>query len=535
MIADYVIVGAGAAGCALANRLSEDPAVRVVLIEAGGHDRSPLIHAPGGLMPLLISGKHSWNFRSAPQEQLNGRSMFLPRGKVLGGGSSINGMIYDRGTPGDYDGWAALGNRGWSYADVLPYFKRAETYHPDRTSEWHGGDGPVQIGRPGVENPLAEAFLEAGRQAGYPYNPDTNGRDRLGFGPVDMFVHRGRRSSAAVAYLRPAKNRRNLTVITQAHVSKVLVDAGQAKGVAMTDRTGAREIRATREVIICAGGIASPHLLMLSGIGDAAHLKAVGIAPVHHLPGVGQNLQDHLSVYIKQAATQPVSLYRHVSPIAAAMAFANYVAFRKGPLASSGMETVAYVRTRPDVVEPDAKLSFMLAVMNDELTGLMPRHGFAAHVCVVRPKSRGTVSLGSADPFAAPIIDHRYLSDPQDLVDLRNAIRVTRDIFGRPAFDPYRGEELQPGASVASDEQIDAFIRGNANADYHTSGTCKMGSDPMAVVDADLRVLGIRGLRVADTSIMPTLVGGNTNMPAIMIGEKAADLIRNRASRAVAA
>jgi len=531
MKADYVVVGAGAAGCALANRLSEDPRNTVILIEAGGSDRSPLIHAPGGLMPLLISGKHSWNFKSTPQQQLNGRTMFLPRGKVLGGGSSINGMIYDRGTPGDYDGWAALGNQGWAFEDVLPYFKRAETYHPDPSAAFHGASGPVHISRPGVENPLAEAFLRAGQEAGYPYNPDTNGADRLGFGPIDMFVHRGRRSSAAVAYLRPAKMRRNLTTITQAHVIKIVVQDGRAKAVSLIGRSGVQQIDATKEIIICAGGIVSPQLLMLSGIGDEAHLRARGIKPVLHLPGVGQNLQDHLSVYIKQAATQPVSMYRHVSPINAMIAFANYVAFRKGPLASSGMETVGYVRTRPDVAEPDAKLSFMLAVMNDELTGLMPRHGFAAHVCVVRPKSRGTVTLLSADPLAAPAIDHRYLTDPQDIVDLRNAIRVTRDIFGRPAFDQFRGEELQPGASVASDEQIDAFIRQNANADYHTSGTCKMGSDPMAVVDAQLRVRGIDALRVADTSIMPTLVGGNTNMPAIMIGEKAADLIQNRSAR----
>ena len=459
---------------------------------------------------------------------MNDRILFLPRGKVLGGGSSINGMIYDRGTPSDYDRWAALGNSGWSYADVLPYFKRAENYEPGGDALLHGHSGPVRISRPGVHNPLAKAFLQACEQAGYPYNDDTNGAAREGAGPVDMFVSAGRRWSAATAYIKPFRSRSNLDVRLGAHVLKILVENGRAVGVRVREKGQDLDLRADGEVILCGGGINSPQLLMLSGIGDASTLSQLGINPVSNLPGVGQNLQDHLSLYVKQAVTQSVSHYQYVSPLKGALALGQYLVLRKGPLASTGMEAVAYIRSQPNVTEPDIKLSLVLALMNDELTGLMPRHGFMAHVCVVRPHSRGQVTLASPDPQAAPVVDHRYLSDARDMVDFRNGIKMCRRIFGQAAFDPYRGDELSPGPSVQTDNEIDAFIRANANADYHTAGTCKMGSDDDSVVDARLRVRGIGGLRVADTSVMPTLVGGNTNMPAIMSGEKAADLIRDR-------
>jgi choline dehydrogenase len=524
---DYIIIGGGTAGCVLANRLSADPQNRVLLLEAGGKDSNPLIHAPGALFPLLLSGSHSWNYVSAQQKNLENRTLFLPRGKVLGGGSSINGMIYDRGAASDYDSWAQLGNRGWSYSDVLPYFKRAESFGRG-ADEWHGGEGPLKVSRPGIRNPLARAFVEAGQQAGYAYNDDSNGASREGFGPIDITACNGRRSSAASSYLRPARSRRNLSVLTHAHVTRILFEGRRAVGVSYQRHGRLETARARREIVLSAGAIASPHILLLSGVGDQAQLAEHGIPVVAHLTGVGRNLQDHLSVYVKMRATQPVSLYSHVHPLRAAIAFGKYIFLRSGPLATTGMEAVGYVRTRRELLQPDVKLTLVLVLVKDDATGLMPEHGFAAHVCVVRPESRGEIRLGSADPTGPPIIDQNYLDAPSDLTGLRDAIRLTRGIFSQPAFDPYRGEELQPGAAVVSDDEIETFIRTRANADYHTAGTCKMGSDAGAVVDPQLRVHGLERLSVADASIMPTLVGGNTNMAAIMIGEKASDLVLGR-------
>lgn len=521
---DYVIVGGGSAGCVLANRLSADPSIRVALVEAGGHGRSPLIRAPGGLLPIMLSGAYQWRYLSAPQHHLDDRVLFLPRGKVLGGGSSINGMVYCRGTASDYDGWAQAGNVGWSFADVLPYFRRAETYEPGEDA-WHGGSGPLRIGRPRVKHPLARAFVAAGGEAGYPYNDDSNGAMREGFGPVDVTASHGVRSSTAAAYLRPVRNRANLTIITGAQTTRVLFDGKRATGIAYRKGGAEHLLYADREVILSAGAINTPQLLMLSGIGPAAHLLEHGITPRADLPGVGQNLQDHLAIAVKHRSLQPISMFKYFSPIRGMMALGQYILFRKGPLADPGMEAIAFVKSDPALDEPDIKFHFVMALYKNNGREMTPEHGFFAHINVARPESRGSVRLASADPSAPPVIDQNYMASAADRHVLRRGVRIARDVFAQKAFDPYRGEELAPGADIVTDEALDTFIRANAEADYHSVGTARMGSDAMAAVDAELRVHGVEGLRVVDASIMPRIIGGSTNMPTIMIAEKAADMI----------
>jgi choline dehydrogenase len=523
---DYVIVGAGSAGCVLANRLSADPAITVAVLEAGGNDNSPLIRAPGGLLPIMMAGLHAWRYQTVPQTHLDNRTLYSPRGKVLGGSSSINGMVYDRGTPSDYDGWAAAGNAGWSFAEVLPYFKKAENFQP-HADQLHGTFGPVQVSRPGVKHPLSKAWIAAGEAMGLPYNDDTNGLAREGFGPVDLTVGAGRRSSSASAYLPSAVRRRrsNLTILTGAHATRIVFDGVRAKGVAYVAGGQSEEVQALREVIVCSGALNSPQLLMLSGIGDGDHLREHDIAVKLDLKGVGRNLQDHLAGAVRFACSVPISLYNYMSPIQGALALGRYVFTRTGPLASAGLETVAYVNSRDGLPEPDLKLLFALALYQNNGREFIRRHGFFAHINVVRPASRGRISLASADPLAAPAIDPNFLAEDTDLIGLREGIKIARAVFGQKAFDPYRDEEIAPGPFVNSDAEIDDYIRARAEADYHSVGTCKMGSDTMAVVDSRLRVHGTDGLRVVDASVMPTLVGGNTNMPVIMIAEKAADLI----------
>jgi choline dehydrogenase len=461
---------------------------------------------------------------------MDGRRLYCPRGRVLGGSSSINGMAYVRGHARDYDRWAQGGLRGWGYAHVLPYFKRAET-RAQGGDDYRGEGGPLHVTAGACRNPLYRAFIEAGREAGYPLTADMNGYRQEGFGPMDMTVGAGRRWSAARAYLDPARRRPNLAVRTGALVRRIRFEGSRATGVEYLRRGRPKEVRAEREVILAGGAINSPQLLMLSGVGDADHLRPLDVPLVAHLPGVGRNLQDHVEIYVQHACTQPISLYGAQNPWSKLRIGLEWIFLKRGLGASSHFEAGAFIRSRPGIEHPDLQYHFLPIAMNYDGSKAQNMHGFQAHVGPMRPTSVGRIRLLAADPREPPSILFNYLSTEGDREEMRAAVRLTRELFAQRAFDPYLGPELAPGPEVATDAEIDAFVRARAESAYHPCGTCRMGleSDPSAVVDGECRVRGIEALRVVDASIMPSIVSGNLNAPTIMVAEKAADLIRGRA------
>lgn len=521
MEADYVIVGAGSAGCALAYRLTE-AGKSVIVIEYGGSDAGPFINMPGALSYPMNMKRYDWGYQSEPEPHLGSRRLVCPRGKVIGGSSSINGMIYVRGHAQDYDHWRDSGADGWGYADVVPYFIRMENWHGG-DSAWRGSDGPLHVTKARGENPLVQAFVRAGQEAGYGFTGDYNGQRQEGFGAFDMTVWQGKRWSAASAYLKPAMKKGCRLV--RGLAKHVVFDGHRAVGVAVDDT-----VIKGGEIVLAASAINSPKLLMLSGIGPAQHLQDQGIPVLVDRPGVGENLQDHLELYVQMEAVQPVSLYKYWSLLGKAYVGARWLFTKTGPGASNQFEACGFIRSRAGVSYPDIQYHFLpLAVRYDGQTAATG-HGFQAHVGPMRSPSRGSVKLRSTDPGEAPTIRFNYMSTEQDWQDFRTAIRLTREIFSQPAFNDLAGKELQPGAHAQSDEALDEVIRQHSESAYHPCGTCKMGrrDDPMAVVDAHGKVIGVQGLRVADSSIFPRITNGNLNAPSIMTGEKMADHILGR-------
>lgn len=526
--ADFVIIGSGSAGSAMAYRLSEDGKHSVIVVEFGGSDIGPLIQMPSALSIPLNMSLYDWGFASEPEPHLGGRVLATPRGKVIGGSSSINGMVYVRGHARDFDHWAEEGATGWGFADVLPYFKRMEDSNGGEDG-WRGKSGPLHVQRGSRSNPLYSAFVEAGRQAGFELTNDYNGAKQEGFGPMEQTIHGGRRWSAASAYLRPALRRKNVSLV-KGFARRVIIENQRATGVEIESRRQIQTIKARREVIIAASSINSPKILMLSGIGPAAHLRENGIQMVADRPGVGHNLQDHMELYIQQESTKPITLNSVLNPFSKALIGAQWLFFKSGLGATNHFEAAAFVRSQAGVDYPDIQYHFIPAAVRYDGKAAAKAHGFQAHVGPMRSKSRGSVTLRSPDPLSKPVIRFNYMSHPDDWTEFRHCIRLTREIFGQKAFDAYRGKEISPGSHVQSDDDLDAFIRDHAESAYHPCGTCKMGrtDDPMSVVDPECRVIGVDGLRVADSSIFPRVTNGNLNAPSIMTGEKAADHILGR-------
>ncbi len=520
---DYIIVGAGSAGCVLANRLSADPAVSVCLLEAGPRDWSPLIHAPAGVAAILPTRHVNWAFHTVPQPGLGGRLGYQPRGKVLGGSSSINGMIYIRGHQSDYDDWANLGCEGWGFRDALPYFRKSQKHHKG-ASEFHGGEGELYVGQ--IEAHAAtHAFIEAAQQAGHRYNADFNGVEQEGVGQYDVTIREGRRWSTATAFLKPVRERTNLTVLTGAHAERVLLQGKQAIGVQVNHKGRSTELKARKEVLLSAGAFGSPQLLMLSGIGPAAELKPQGIAIRHELPGVGRNLQDHPDVVLGYKSTDNSLLgYSVGGSLKISAALGHYLARKRGPLASNFAEGGGFLKTDATLTRPDIQLHSVVSLLDDHNRKLHWGHGFSCHVCVLRPKSIGSVGLQSPDPAAPPRIDPNFLGHEDDVQTLLKGYRMTREILAQSPMARFGLKDVFSDG-LHSDEQLIELLRRRTDSIYHPVGTCKMGRDEWAVVDGQLRVHGIQGLRVVDASVMPTLVGGNTNAPSIMVAERAAEWI----------
>jgi choline dehydrogenase len=491
-----------------------------------------MIHMPAGIPALLgKKNKHNWYYDTEGQLHLNNRKLYWPRGKGWGGSSSINGMIYIRGHARDYDHWRQMGCEGWSFSDVLPYFKRAEA-NENGGDAFHGGDGPLRVSSGRSANPLFRAFVRAGIEAGHPETRDFNGAQQEGFGPYQLTIHEGKRWSAARGYLTPILGRKNLTIESEAHVAKILFENKRAVGVEFVQDGKTVQARASREVLLCGGAVNTPQVLLLSGIGDPEVLNRFGIPVIEALKGVGRNLQDHLDCSIQYESSQPITLYSQANKLAALKTGLQYMLFGTGLASGQGLESGAFLKSRPDLETPDLQFHFIAALMYDHTRRKADRHGFMAHVCQLRPESRGYISIKSADPTMAPLIQPNYLEAEEDRRALREGVKLARELFAQEAFDPYRGPELMPGAHVTKDEQIDAFIRRTAETIYHPVGSAKMGRDADSVVDPSLKVYGVDGLRVVDASVMPSLVSGNTNAPTIMIAEKAADMILSRSAPA---
>ena len=528
--ADYIIIGSGSAGATIAYRLGENPNHSIMVLEFGGSDAGPLIQMPAALSYPMNMPQYDWGYKAEPEDSLNGRALVCPRGKVIGGSSSINGMIYVRGNAGDYDHWAESGAHGWSYADVLPYFRRMETSHGGE-APWRGTDGPLHITRGPRDNPLHDAFVKSAEAAGYEAVPDYNGYRQEGFGPADMTVWKGRRWSSANAYLRPAQRRGNLELRTGVMVENLIFEGKKCVGVRYKKAGKIIEVYAGKAVILSAGAIGSPAILQRSGIGPAEVLKQAGVEVLLDRPGVGANLQDHLEVYFQVACKQPITLYKHLNLFSKALIGARWLFFKSGLGASNQFETLGFIRSDKGIPYPDIQYHFLPVAIRYDGKAPAEGHGFQLHVGPMRSKSRGYVHIRDVHAETHPEIRFNYLSHPDDMPEFRKALRLSREILAQSPFDAYRGKEIQPGDAQTSDEALDAFIRSHAESAYHPCGTCKLGdeADPMAVIAPDCHVIGTEGLYCADSSLFPRITNGNLNAPSIMTGEKASDHILGKA------